>query len=98
MQMRNHKCLRRIPGRLKCAAGRQVGKELQSFTLTLTMCCPSIYRKMRDVYGLYRSRPLRIINTLQGQNRASCLEVISEDEKLRSIFEPILLIWRGDSQ
>lgn len=21
MQMRNHKCLRRIPGRLKCAAG-----------------------------------------------------------------------------
>lgn len=53
-----------------------------------------IYRKMRDVYGFVSEQAIKDYKYATGSERASCLEVISEDEKLRSIFEPILSIWR----
>lgn len=56
-----------------------------------------IYRKMRDVYGFVSEQAIKDYKYATGSERASCLEVISEDEKLRSIFEPILFNLEEDS-
>lgn len=49
-----------------------------------------IYRKMRDVYGFVSEQAIKDYKYATGAERVSCLEVISEDENLRSLFEPIL--------
>lgn len=49
-----------------------------------------VYLKMRDVYGFVSEQAIKDYKYATGAEKASCLEVISEDEKLRSLFEPIL--------
>ncbi|MGP8310960.1 hypothetical protein ACG0Z4_08810 [Enterocloster aldenensis] len=57
-----------------------------------------IYRKMRDVYGFVSEQAIKDYKYATGAEKASCLEVISEDEKLRSLFEPILSNLEEDSR
>lgn len=49
-----------------------------------------VYRKMRDVYGFVSEQAIKEYKAENGVERASCLEVISENEQYRSLFEPIL--------
>lgn len=57
-----------------------------------------IYRKMRDVYGFVSEQAIKDYKYATGAEKASCLEVISEDEKLRSLFEPILFNLEEESR
>lgn len=57
-----------------------------------------VYLKMRDVYGIVMeqyAKEQRIDNRV---GRVTYLEIISENEKLRSIFEPILSNMEEDSR
>lgn len=49
-----------------------------------------VYRKMRDVYGFVSEQAIKEYKAENGVERASCLEVISENAEYRSLFEPIL--------
>ena len=57
-----------------------------------------VYLKMRDVYGFVSEQAIKDYKYATGAEKASCLEVISEDEKLRSLFEPILSNLEEDSR
>lgn len=57
-----------------------------------------VYLKMRDVYGFVSAQAIKDYKYATGAEKASCLEVISEDEKLRSLFEPILSNLEEDSR
>lgn len=57
-----------------------------------------IYRKMRDVYGIVMEQCAKDYRGGAGEGRTSYLEIISEDAKLRSIFEPILSNMEEDSR
>lgn len=57
-----------------------------------------VYLKMRDVYGFVSEQAIKDYKYATGAEKASCLEVISEDGKLRSLFEPILSNLEEDSR
>lgn len=58
-----------------------------------------VYLKMRDVYGFVSDQAIKDYKYAHpGAEKVSCLEVISEDPELRSLFEPILFDMGEDSR